>query len=502
MSLTIDHVSPILAVIRVTGRALRTSVLSEITEACTRAVKDGVRAVVIDFSEVTGIGYSGLASLSELYIAFGERVRLCFCGLNARSRDHLAQIGLDEILPLHDSVAEAMHTPPLRACRLFGTTAVVFADSGVEGILPVSEPRPRALLDMLDRPVLDRVLDRLRTSGVTSSIVCTHIASDEIRAYFRTERPTGIPTFFHYNGRRRPDGSWDPEPLGDATLLARLTRDHAAFNGDVLVTWGDLLTDIDLVEMADYHRDKGADVTIAASRLDADEASRHVLLETDVMGRLTGMPRTVQGSTSMVSAGVYLFRAEVLNRMEEQDSWRIATDLTSALLAEGAHIQTYRAPFKWTPLHSGRDYYRAQVQSLESDMAALVPDAREIRPGVWAAPCATVSPQALIEGPSYIGAGAVIEAEATIRGPAVIGADSVVEGRSLIEDSVICPETYVGEGAIVQGMIAGPDGALVHRYADGGPVNIQPLDALSHVDDPVEEAAAPLDPPQALPKIA
>ncbi|PYE85994.1 sugar phosphate nucleotidyltransferase [Pseudoroseicyclus aestuarii] len=477
MRIETEALSQTLCVLRLTGASLTSTSAARLGDACEEALSRGVEAAIVDLGGCAGTGYTGIAALMELYTTYSERMRLVFAGLEAEGRRALDRAGLTGILPLFDSAAQAAAAPEMQRHALSGTTAILLCAGRGKRMRPLSDETPKPMIDLLGRPMLERMLAHLAGFGIGDTIVNTAHRGDVIRTHFRESGRCGPALFFAPEGRRMPDGRWESRPLGTGSTLARLARDHAAFTGDVFVIAGDVLTDIDLADMARQHRASGADVTVAVAQRDQDmpAAARLLAAAGAAQPLALAVPQDV---------GVYLFKAEVLNALHDQAGRTIAGDLLPEILARGGRIRTYQAPFFWTSIDTGRDYYDAVAGSLRGQRDCVTPEGTEIRPGLWVMPGAQVSPQARIEGPCHIGEGAVIEAGAVIKGACAIGAHCIVEGRSVIDNSVIRPGTRVEAGAMVLEMIAGADWAVEHRFATGSQEEPLPLDMLSQAQEP------------------
>jgi len=95
-------------------------------------------------------------------------------------------------------------------------------------------------------------------------------------------------------------------------------------------------------------------------------------------------------------------------------------------------------------------------------LRALMPEAarfnriglHQIRPGVWVGLHTRIAPGATLEAPCWIGDDAQIEAGAVIGPAAVVESRAFIDRGVEISDSLIGPDTYVGEAAIVRDSIA------------------------------------------------
>jgi len=143
----------------------------------------------------------------------------------------------------------------------------------------------------------------------------------------------------------------------------------------VVILAGDHIYKMDYSKMVNFHRDSGADLTIAALRVPKDEASSFGIMQTDTDGRVVGFeekpsqPQTIPGDDQhcQASMGIYVFNAPFLFDQLCQD----------ATLPESAHdfgrniipsiIDTQRVmAFPFVDENSKQDAYWRDVGTLDA----------------------------------------------------------------------------------------------------------------------------------------
>jgi NDP-sugar pyrophosphorylase family protein len=300
--------------------------------------------------------------------------------------------------------------------------AVVLVGGEGTRLRPLTETVPKPLLPLVDRPMLDHVLDHLVAHGVREVIM----SSPYLEATFGPflEARAGTPAI-----------SWvtEREPLGTGgaivSVLDRLgTEPFFALNGDIL-------TDLDLTEMLDAHRERGASVTIALHRV--DDARAFGLVESDRDGRIVAFrekpPEPIGGD---INAGTYVLDPRILRRWTPGTYLWIEGEVFPALIDEGVPVYGYSAGAYWLDLGTPEHYLRAHLDLLSGAVGR----------GSYESP--------------WIGAEAVVDPSATVARSVVVGPRGTIGAGARIQESILLPGAVVGERGRVRRSILGPS-ALV-----------------------------------------
>lgn len=138
----------------------------------------------------------------------------------------------------------------------------------------------------------------------------------------------------------------------------------------VLILSGDQIYKMDYQEILRRHLEANASVTIAATEVDPQEASRFGILETDSEGIVTGFeekPGNPKGN--LASMGIYLFNAPVLERLlrntETTESLDFGKHVIPASLREGDRLAAYRFEGYWRDIGTVESLYLANMDMLD-----------------------------------------------------------------------------------------------------------------------------------------
>jgi NDP-sugar pyrophosphorylase family protein len=190
-------------------------------------------------------------------------------------------------------------------CCLAGIDVFVIAGGLGTRIRPVLGDVPKLLAPISGRPYLSYLLDWLQRFGAARVVLgLGHQAQpviDFLGADSRWQRVISVETVI------------EPHPLGTAGAI-RFARQNLR-SDPVLVLNGDSFADVDLCKFVEFHRQARPAVTLLCAEV--EDASRYGRVEVDGRRRIKGFvekdPHFHGGS--LVSAGVYLFSATVLDEI-------------------------------------------------------------------------------------------------------------------------------------------------------------------------------------------
>ena len=121
--------------------------------------------------------------------------------------------------------------------------AVVMAGGSGSRLRPLTVGRPKPMVPLVNKPVLAHILDLLKYHDFTEVIVTIQYLADLIEDYFGDGSSLGLN--IHY--------SVEEMPLGTAGGVKNAQR---YLDETFLVISGDALTDINLSDVLQFHREK------------------------------------------------------------------------------------------------------------------------------------------------------------------------------------------------------------------------------------------------------
>lgn len=185
---------------------------------------------------------------------------------------------------------------------------------------PLTDHRPKCLVPVAGRPLLDYWVDALVACGVREALVNTHAHAEQVRAYV-----AGV------NGRGgiRLVEAHEPRLLGSAGTIA--ANPGLAGDGPVVVVSADNFSDVDLGRMLRFHATHGDPATMMLFHTDTPHRCGIARLDAD--GRVAEfVEKPAHPVGTLANAGVYVMDAALYARVAAMDAFDLGTDVLPGLV--------------------------------------------------------------------------------------------------------------------------------------------------------------------------
>lgn len=321
--------------------------------------------------------------------------------------------------------------------------ALVLAGGFGTRLRPLTLNTPKPIVPIFDRPFLHHQIDLLkRVPEVDEIILSLNYHPDRIEAVLGQGRDAGLPIRYVV----------EPQPLGTGGAI-KFAEPH--LDGTTIVFNGDVLTETDLNAVVQRHRTRGARATIVLAPV--EDPARYGLVETDDDGNVTRFlekPDPARITCNTINAGMYVLEPDTFDRIPAGTKYSIERLYFPSLVERGEAFAAYIERGYWLDIGTPAAYRQAHRDMLDGRCRAG--RAGLAGPGeTTVSASATVAPTARLLAPSFVGSGAIVQADAEVGPHAVLGSDSVVRTAARVRDSVVWPESIVGAGATLEGVIVG-----------------------------------------------
>ncbi len=247
----------------------------------------------------------------------------------------------------------------------------------------------------------------------------------------------------------------------------------------VIILSGDQICKQDYADFLRFHKEKGAEFSVAVMEVDWKEASRFGLMVADEDDRITEFQeKPPVPKSNLASMGIYIFNWDVLKKYLEEDEADpnskndFGMNIIPALLRDGRKMYAYRFAGYWRDVGTIDSLWEANMEVLDPENSGIdifdktwkIYSRNPVLPAQKIGPRAVVQDSLVTEGckiygtvkHSVLSAGVVVEEGATVE-DAVLMDGVVVKAGAVVKRCILAEDVVVGAGAKVGG-----EGAIAH----------------------------------------
>jgi mannose-1-phosphate guanylyltransferase len=342
--------------------------------------------------------------------------------------------------------------------------AVVLVGGEGTRLRPLTLSAPKQMLPVVGVPMIERVLAHLASHGVDEAVLSLGYLPDAFMQAYPDGTACGV----------RLTYAVEPEPL-DTAGAVRFAASHAGIAETFVVVNGDVLTDMDLTTLVAFHRERGAEGTIALHPV-ADPSAFGVV-PTDAEGRVTAFvekPPRDEAPTNEINAGTYVLEASVLDRIAQSGRVSIERETFPAMVRDGGLFARSDDRY-WLDTGTPSAFLEANFDYVDGKRGRVVaPGLLDRGAGVLTEGASDLDGD--IVGPCVVFAGCRVEAGARVA-HSILGPGSEVAAGASISDSVLMEGCHVAADATVAGSIMGPR-SIVGQRGDVRAVSVLGADAV------------------------
>jgi NDP-sugar pyrophosphorylase family protein len=235
---------------------------------------------------------------------------------------------------------------------------------------PLTNDRPKALVTIAGRTMLEITLARLRAAGVNAVIVNAHHFADQIEGFLKGREDFGMRVEVSHESDLLDTGGG----LKNAACFFQVPDPDSGPNRDApfIVHNVDVISTIDLKHMIRAHNESGALATLAVAKRDS---SRQLIFDEAnlLCGRRAGrdaeveLVRPAQQTQQLAFSGIHIISPRIFSLMHESGAFSII-DAHLRLAADGEKISAFCCDqYYW------RDLGRPEsIAAAESDIASRI----------------------------------------------------------------------------------------------------------------------------------
>jgi NDP-sugar pyrophosphorylase family protein len=331
--------------------------------------------------------------------------------------------------------------------------ALILAGGKGTRLRPLTVYTPKPVVPVVNRPLLLYQIEVLKRAGITDITLSLSYQPDKIEHVIGSGSEHGVQIRY----------VTESSPMGTAGAYRFAV---GSSNETTLVFNGDVITDIDVASLIDFHRSNGSVATLTLAPV--ADPSRYGLVPVGKDGRID---RFVEKPTDQdrakikantINAGVYVLEPEVLEMIPEGTNRSFEYDIFPTIIESKRPFFGYVIKDEyWRDIGTPASYLEAHHDFLNGKLSGFGPPEQDRL---------EVATRADVDRASVIGQDCVIKPGARIF-RSVIGAGVHVEEKAVIENSVIWPHTRVAAGAEIDNAVIGRS-CHIGRNAVVGPGSV------------------------------
>jgi len=347
--------------------------------------------------------------------------------------------------------------------------AVILAAGEGIRMRPLTHTRPKVMLPIANKPILEHLLIELRAAGITDFIMVVGYHNETVRCYFGNGEKWGVSV--EYATQRKQ--------LGTADALCRV---------DGLVSHKFLLLNGDVVIAEEEIRKLLASNDIALSVTEVEDAGHLGLVEIEGDKVVRIHEKVTTRPSNLANAGMYLLNTEIFGaiartKKSPRGEYEI-TDSLQLLIDEGFDI-SYEKIDGWLDLSYPWDLLGANeslLGGIERRNLGVVEENVVINGLVSIGKDTVIRANSYIAGPVSIGEGCEIGPNCYIRPGTSIGDNCHIGGAVEIKGSIVMRDTkiphhnYVGDSVIGEGCNFGAGTKVANLRLDRKEVSVANID--------------------------
>lgn len=312
--------------------------------------------------------------------------------------------------------------------------AIVLVGGQGTRLRPLTWRSPKALVPVLNRPLLEHLLLHLKRHAITRITLAMTQRNPEIRDAFGDGSDLGLELEYAY----------EDTPLGSGGAIASIAQ---GWDEPFLVANGDIITDLDLTAMFAFHREHGSELTLHLHEV--DDPSQFGVAVTAEDGRITQFvekPPLETAPSKLINAGNWLFEPSTISGLSPTEFNRVEDGLFPQMCEAERPIYGFSLPSYWRDIGNSEALRLVNLELADGAIPGRVPDEAN---GVLVGDGSTIAGSAQLQRPAVVGDRCTIGESVTLTGSVCWNGVTLEDGVT-VHDAVLADGVTIGQGAVVE----------------------------------------------------
>lgn len=298
------------------------------------------------------------------------------------------------------------------------------------------------MIPVVNKPVMEHIVELLARQGIKDLIANLYYKPEIITAHFSEGSKWGVNLSY----------SFEKSLLGTAGGLKKIKNffDDRTF----IVLCGDLLTDIELAPLVDFHKKRKALATIALTKV--EDPSRYGVVKMDKDGRIIAFqekPSKEEAVSNLISCGIYVFEPEIFDYIPSEKFYDFGQDLFPFLFREGERLYGFEHNDYWKDIGEVETYRCGNFDALTGRVKVNLPGSL-VGESIWVGEKTKIDDSVEMTAPLLIGSNCTLKRGVKLVGPTIIGDYSVIDEGAILHTVIKLANGYIGKNThIVDGII-------------------------------------------------
>jgi len=205
---------------------------------------------------------------------------------------------------------------------------VIMAGGFGKRMLPLTKNKPKALIEVLGKPMLEHVVLKAKKCGFENFIFSINYLGNMIEDYFSNGKKLGVNISYIS----------EKKPLGTVGALFQLKNLN---NETIIVTNCDIISDINYEDALNYHETNSADATMVVRRYETKNPFG--VIETKDNDFISYYEKPTKSEN--INAGIYIFKSNVLKNLKEE--YKDMPQFFEDLIKLGKKVKVYPIHEDW-----------------------------------------------------------------------------------------------------------------------------------------------------------
>jgi dTDP-glucose pyrophosphorylase len=252
------------------------------------------------------------------------------------------KIALIPIIDNNGLLLDVFDTSDVDTYDTYDNKIVIMAGGQGVRLLPLTEDRPKPLLEVGGKPILETIIDGVATQGFQNFVISVGYKGKMIEDYFQDGSSWGVNIEYVREN----------ESLGTAGALSLIKEIPKK---PFIVMNGDILNRVDLVRLLKQHEELDQVLTIVARQYLTHIPFGVIDHQNGIFNRIVEKP-TIQ---HLISAGIYACSPEVIGYCEE-NLFLPMTNLIETIKNDGKVVGVHETDAFWLDIGQLEEFDRAQ----------------------------------------------------------------------------------------------------------------------------------------------